>query len=85
MSYAFNPFSGKLDYYKKYRVPCQSAAPSNPQNGDLYFDTDDNTLYLYYGSWIAIGSTGTPSTYYFTLEDSSGSLLAETGDLLRQE
>lgn len=79
MSYAFNPFSGKLDYYKKYRVPCQSAAPSSPQNGDLYFDTDDNTLYLYYGSWIAVGS-GTPPTTSFLQLETGDYILLETGD-----
>lgn len=65
MAYTFNPFTGNLDYYEKYKVPIYSSVPSGT-NGDLYFNSSDSTLYIYYGSWIALGS-GTPPTedYYW--------------------
>ncbi len=31
-----------------YRVPTVNSPPINAQDGDLYWDEDDGTLYLYY-------------------------------------
>lgn len=59
MSYTFNPFTGNLDYFEKFRVPIYSADPSSGVDGDLYYNSSDGNLYIYYGGWIALGS-GTP-------------------------
>ena len=45
-----------------------SSAPSNPAEGELYYDTDDNVLYAYSGtSWLAVSAAfatgGTETTY----------------------
>lgn len=83
-AYKFNPFSGTLDLVNDLYRGALSANPSNPQNGWMYFNTGDSTLYVYYGgSWIAIGS-GTPTTNHILLEDGN-TLAAETGDILTTE
>lgn len=76
MAFKFNPFTGNLDIVNDLYKGASSAAPSSPVNGTMYFDTDDSTLYVYYGGvWIAIGS-GTPA---------SSHILMETGDVLLTE
>lgn len=48
--YRLNPFSGKLDYFERINVSAD--APSNPKEGTMYIDSDDDKLYIYYGgSW----------------------------------
>jgi hypothetical protein len=40
-------------------APRQSAAPASPVTGQLYYDTDDNTLYWWNGAaWIPATATG---------------------------
>lgn len=50
-------------------IPCQSAAPENPEAGDPWFDSDSNSLMVYNGTiWVGTGalttstSTSTSST-----------------------
>lgn len=62
MAYTLNPFTSNFDYYEKYRVTVDATAPSDPETGELWFDTDDSTLYIYVSGWIAIGS-GTPASH----------------------
>jgi hypothetical protein len=64
MTYKFNPLiKSKFDYYEdEYSIPVQADAPANPVNGQMYVDTDDNILYIYWGSWQSTGITLTPPT-----------------------
>ena len=46
-----------------YRVPTVNSPPVNAQDGDLYWDEDDATLYLYYdngGNPIWVPATPVP-------------------------
>jgi len=37
-----------------FDVPAQSAAPSDPRKGSMYYDTDDNKMYFWNGSaWVS--------------------------------
>lgn len=84
MSYKFNPFTGNLDIVNDLYSGASSSAPSSPRDGSMYFDTDDSTLYVYYGGWIAIGS-GTPSTTFKILMENGDNVAFENSDLMRQE
>ena len=35
-------------------IPCLSSANTNPLNGELYYDTVYNHLYIYYNGWVQI-------------------------------
>ena len=35
-------------------IPCLSTANTSPLNGELYYDTVYNHLYIYYNGWIQI-------------------------------
>ena len=85
MSWKFNPFTNELDYYEPSLYQgALSAAPASPVTGTMYYDTDDATLYVYDGGWVAIGS-GTPApTNCILLEDGS-KLLLEDGSTLGLE
>jgi hypothetical protein len=68
----------------QYRVATESAAPSNSVDGDLYWDTNDGRLYIYYddGSteqWVAASpSTQTDISGLVKLDD-EGTPQAITG------
>jgi len=83
MSWKFNPFTGALDLINDLYKGALSAAPSSPSAGTMYFDTDDSTLYVYFGGWVAIG-TGAAATFRLLLE-SGDNLAFENGDLMRTE
>lgn len=34
--------------------PCENSHPSTPVNGQVYFNTIENKLYIYYNTWIAL-------------------------------
>lgn len=83
MSWKFNPFTGSLDQVNDLYKGASSAAPASPITGTMYYDTDDATLYVYDGGWVAIGS-GTPASYKMLLE-SGDNFALESGDLMRVE
>ena len=35
-------------------IPCLAVAHPNPTNGEFYFDTYHNGLYIYYNGWVQI-------------------------------
>ena len=35
-------------------IPCLSTASTNPINGELYYDTVYNHLYIYYNGWVQV-------------------------------
>ena len=35
-------------------IPCLATANPNPVNGELYFDTYHNGLYIYYNGWVQV-------------------------------
>ena len=80
MAWAFNPFTGALDYYATsvtYFKGVLATAPVGPADGWSYIDSTNNNLYMYYGSdWWCLG----------TLTVSGGSvgdaLLCEDGEQL---
>ena len=69
-----------------------SSAPSNPAEGELYYDTDDNALYAYTGTaWVfvsagtATGGTETAYTGYkvhtFLLAQSGNDFVVSSGSM----
>ena len=41
------------------KLPSLSSAPSSPSAGQVYYNTTDNTGYIYDGtSWVDIGASG---------------------------
>jgi hypothetical protein len=60
MKFAFNPFTGNLDYVGT--PPTVSAtAPANPQDNDLWWDSASGILFIYYNDgsssqWVAANS-----------------------------
>jgi len=80
---AFKPKIKKLDLYG--RVPVGSSTPANGTNGDLFFNTTDSELLVYYnGTWIAIGS-GTATVDGVYLTESGDYLITEASDYLAME
>lgn len=50
MAYKFNPFSKKLDFYGA--IPTGSSDPASASEGDLFLNTSDDGMKVYYsGSW----------------------------------
>lgn len=58
------------------KVPSASSFPLNPVNGQMFLDSDDGKLYVYFGQWLEISYVtappenllldgGTPSTSLF--------------------
>jgi hypothetical protein len=83
MPYKFNPLTGNLDYYKDSNFRGVSAtAPSSPQEGWTYIDSDDNGYYIYYGESWQLLHTLTPAALNFLLLESGDILLKEDGDKL---
>ena len=37
-------------------IPCLSTSPLSPVNGLLYYNTEENKLYIYNNNWIAINN-----------------------------
>ena len=35
-------------------IPCEAVANPNPVNGELYFDSYHNGLYIYYSGWVQV-------------------------------
>ena len=35
-------------------IPCLALPNPNPVNGELYFDTYHNGLYIYYNGWVQV-------------------------------
>jgi energy-converting hydrogenase Eha subunit G len=60
MAYKLNPFTKKLDFYGV--VPTGSSDPSSASPGDLFINTSDNGMKVYYGgNWQTL-HTLTPSS-----------------------
>lgn len=58
-----NDYLTKVDASAQYadKTPFQSASPTLPDTGQLWVDSDDNTLYVYAGSasgWIVVSAGG---------------------------
>jgi hypothetical protein len=62
-----------------------SSAPSGPQEGWIYINSGDSTMYVYYGGiWQSLHVL-TPPTLYYLLLETGDTLLLETGDKLALE
>jgi len=81
--YGWNVFKNQFDLYDRANFQgSQSDTPTSPEQGDMYIDTDDNILYIYYGStWQAIHEL-TPAADSFLLLETGDALLLESGGKL---
>lgn len=63
MPWKYNTFTEKIDYYEVDSFKgVRASAPSDPSQGDQYFNFIDGTLYIYVsGTWYAMGSTTAPT------------------------
>ena len=73
MSYKWNPFTSKLDFFRR-AIRSLLAAPSTPHEGEMYENALDDIVYIYYGGVWQVLHTLT-----------SYSILMEDGDNLLQE
>lgn len=77
-----NPATGRLDYIElsPFRGVL-AAAPSSPEDGWMYINSGDNSLYLYYGgTWNLLHALAAPiGGSYYELEDGSGYYELEDG------
>jgi hypothetical protein len=50
--------TGSLDISGSFIVPygTTSQRPSSPISGSLFYDTDENILFVYEGDWEAVGN-----------------------------
>jgi hypothetical protein len=79
-------FLTPIDFSKleaiSFRLQNLSTAPSSPVEGQLYYDTDDDTIYLYTGAgWVAL-ATGTSGFTQEQITDFVGAMFSgntETG------
>jgi hypothetical protein len=54
MSYKVNAVKHKPDYYKK-SIPALASAPTTPKTGDMYFNTTNSKIYIWYNAqWVVI-------------------------------
>ena len=61
MKFVFNPITGKLDWIGITPIDVLADAPTSPEAGQLYIDTDDDKLYIFYsGIWQAIATLTPP-------------------------
>lgn len=65
MSYKFNPFTGSFDDAGPVPVTIAAMAPSNPKDNDLWWDSTNGLLFVYYNDgsssqWVTVdqGSVG---------------------------
>ena len=74
MSFKFNPFTGKLDFFRR-AIRSLITAPTTPHEGEMYENALDDTVYIYYGGTWQVLHVLTPADR----------ILLEDGDLLLQE
>ena len=80
----FNPFTQKLDYITS-GIIVSAVAPLNPTSGQMYVNSGDDKVYIYYsGTWQAL-HTLTPAVLTYLLMETGDTLLLETGDKLALE
>lgn len=79
MQNTLNVFTKKLDYYQAGFLGIYALAPANPVDGNMYINSGDNGLYIYYGSSWQLLHTLTPPTLSFLLLEDNSYLLLEDG------
>lgn len=85
MAMKLNPFTGKFDFDSSMFKGVLASAPTSPQQGWLYIDTGDDTLYIYYGTtWQALHIL-TPAALSYLLKEDGDALLKEDGDKIALE
>lgn len=76
----YKPQIKKLDFYKYTGVG--TSLPGSGVDGEMFYDSDDNILYVWANNqWNAISGGSTPTPSFFLLE-SGDFLLLESGDKL---
>lgn len=77
MRTAFNPFTGNIDFLGGNFLGVYSTAPSNPNVGDTYINSSNDTYYIYYaGLWQVIAVLS--SSGGNVIEDTSGNVITDT-------
>lgn len=77
MAYKFNPFSKRLDFYGA--IPTGASDPASASDGDLFINTTDDGMKVYYGGVWQTLHTLTAATPSFLLLEDGFSLLLEDG------
>lgn len=79
MAYAFNPFTGNLDYYQKIFLGTLSSAPSTATDGQTYLNSTNDSYYVWYsGAWQLVATFSVSNS--FLLLETGDFILLETGD-----
>ena len=64
----------------KVNLPQYASAPSSPAQGDLYYNTTDDTVYVYDGAaWVDLAAGGGSVVYYQSTQPTGGTYSA--GDI----
>jgi len=78
-----NPSTGKLDFINE--IPLLSTAPTSSQQGWMYINSVNDTLYVYYGNtWQALHIL-TPEVFKYLLQEDDSYILCEDGTKLAME
>lgn len=68
---------------KPFTVPTFNSAPSSPASGQMYINSTDGNIYIYYGtSWVLLHNLGGGVTESYFLLENGNYLLLENGDKL---
>jgi hypothetical protein len=79
--YSFNVITRQLDLTTgTSSIPSYATAPATGSTGDLYLNTADGIIYIYWGGWQSTGITLTPPAgSLIDIEGSTDDLLLEDG------
>lgn len=85
--YSFNAITRELDLTAvSSNIPAYASAPATGSTGDLYLNTSDNTIYIYWGGWQTTGIVLTPPpASLIDIEGTTDDLLMEDGFQLELE
>lgn len=84
MAYKFNPFHKRLDFYGA--IPTGTSDPSGASEGDLFINTTDDGMKVYYGgTWQTLHTLTAAIPSFLLLEDTFSFLLEDGTSKFRLE